>query len=337
MAYYSRRRGGYNSGYSGYSKKNRGYSGYRRGRRSYSRRTGKKTSSWKGKKSGGRRAATGSTMRSLKAEVAKMALTQSHGTPHSVELTGLPRELAVRGWGDTIGKYYFAVPVTDVMVSALVGTGKQSLWTKGVSLDLDLYHGSAVDFFAVLVAMPVGTHALSVGLNASERIFTMVKFGEEGGDSKENAGDFLDGQDQTVTTLGDAVFGKVGRDETYFTSSVEAGRSHSGSVTVNGKTMTQTGKVSKKFGVGANVSLRDPSTFSKETVHVWWNYEKLVPVIDCKGYPVEKYYAVLCGVRPQVGVPFTTPVRDKSGQVVDHTVGVLGWLKNVKSSLYYRL
>ena len=278
-------------------------------------------------------------MKSLKAEVAKMALTQNYGPPRSVELTGLPGELAVRGWGDTIGKYYFAVPVTDVMKSALTGTGKQSMWTKGFSLDLDLYHGCAVDFFAVLVAMPVGSRALSLGLNASDRTFSMVDFRDESDDCKDGQQNLLDGVDPTVTVLGDGVFGSVGRgDGTYFTSSIESGKSLGGTVTVNGngKGATHTGKVSKKFSVGASVSIRDPSTFARETIHVWWNYEKLVPVVDNRGYCVDKYYAVLCGVRPQVGVPFLTTVKDKDGVVRGQDAGVLGWLKNVKSSLYYR-
>ena len=339
MAYYSRRRSGYNSGYSRYSGRSKRYSGYRRGKgRSYPRRTAKKTS-WKGKKSGGRaRTAMGGTVRSLKNEMAKMALTQTYGPSRNVELSGMPREVCLRAWGDVLGKYYFAVPVTDVMMSALADTGKRSMWIKGYSLDLDLFHGVSMEFFAVLVAMPIGSRAISVGLNAQQRTFSMLELGQDPqGMSKVSVQDLLDGVDPTISVLGDAVFGKTGRDGTYFTSSVEPGTTRSGSVNINGRKENHGGMVRRKFGVGSNVNVKDPTTFAKESIHFWANFEKPVKVMDERNYAVDKYYAILCGVKPEVDIPVSTPIRDKSGQVVAEEPSALGWFKDVKSCLYYRL
>jgi len=259
-------------------------------------------------------------------------LMMRHGQPMKCPLTCYPPAMVFRGGTASVGKCYFAAPVSEVLLAAVRGSGKGSIYVTGVSLELDVDHESPLDFLAFCGAVPASRDVHRVGINVEAGQFAL------GGavlDHKGQQADFCAIGDASVSDVARAVFSEEGRDKTLFTAPIASNASVlSGQVTVNGKSQGTGKKVSLNLARRGDADADIDKRFVRDTIRVWWDVKKVLTVCDAAGgNPLGDYYSIVCGVRRQVDAVLG-PMKEVGGGGADGPV--VGTVKNVRVVVHVR-
>lgn len=192
----------------------------------------------------------------MRKELARLSLMSKYGPPQHVNLVGLPQDLAIRRSGQAAGKYYFAVPITDVLQCALAGTDQSSLLVRGMSLDFDMFHSCDVELDMVMVSVPAGKGMPPVCSDPTGRQFSAVDLGiktEEGPSVCRE--DLLSADDPVISTLLETAFGVPGGDGTYFKSALDTSmKTFRGLYSVNQRLAPHKGRVRNTYSNRAGLS-----------------------------------------------------------------------------------
>lgn len=298
MAYYRRQRS--YTGSSGYSKY------YRRGeRRAYPRaKYGKKASgkrylsSYK-KKSTMARSSSALSARRLNEKLEKLTL-QNMGDPCKYVVHGVVPGLASLPVHPESGAHYFAIPASEIFLAACALQGSTSLYVTGISLEMDLFHVSPMDFFTTCVKMPAGS-VDKIEIDAANGKFAL---GSLVLDTK-HVGRLWSVDNPYVVSVSNAAYKESARDGSLFSAPMKPGLCPSGNYSFNDskRAASHTGRVSVPLARKGDQRGSAMDAYVRDSMRVYWEFNKKLRVCSAGASEpdlIGDRYTILCGVRPQV-------------------------------------
>lgn len=220
----------------------------------------------------------------------ELELLARHGPATKLTVNAFPSSLAIGG----VGSHYFVLPVSEVLKAGACDR-KGSVYVTGVSVELDVLHASAVDFFAVCVPFAAHLGLPEQELDAGSQLFSL---GGASLESKQRE-PALQVDADVVQALGSACFSEKSRDGTLFEAPMKAGVCPKGEVRLDKRRMGHTGRASLSFSRRGDAHGSLVDRYVREKVRLWWAFDRVVDVIDPSRSFVDNRWAVLCGVRSQ--------------------------------------
>lgn len=219
----------------------------------------------------------------------ELEILARHGPSTKLTVNGFPNSMAL----GAVGSHYFLLPVSEVLrVGACDRKG--SVYVTGVSVEMDVYHSSPVDLFAVCVPFAASLALPEQELDAASQLFSM------GGASLEAKGPQEAGvSDDVVKALGAVCFSENGRDGTLFEAPLRSGVCPKGEVRVDKRRLSHSGRASLALGRRGDAHGSAMDKYVREKVRLWWSFDRVVNVLDAARQYMDNRWTILCGVRCQ--------------------------------------
>lgn len=310
--------------YSSYSF--RGKRGYRRGgRRAYSR-YGKKSSGKKKTTTAMAKGSSRTSMRALEAKIEDLKL-KANGEVHKYSFSGLPGSMdnldVVSMSG---GRYYFAVPVSEILRELCKNRPGGAVYVTGISLEGDFFHASPMEWFATCVKVPSATLP-PIGVDTNTLSFPL---GSLSLDVKGQV-HLWPVEDRYVQSVFGGAYTEYARDKSLFHAPMKSGVCPRGNVTFNGskKAIRHAGRASATLARKGDMSTGlITDSFVKDTFRVWWDINDKVTVCDARGNFAPDRHTILCGARPQVDEGLNAGGKAKALTIA--------YFKHIRLTLYLR-